>query len=68
MLSEGPTAYDGLSRELIPFILEASHRAFGPGGTANVLALPDGSGYEALFGSTTNSLCLDRCCYRERLP
>lgn len=34
-----------LNHELIPWLYEASHRAFGPGGTANVRCLPDASGY-----------------------
>ncbi|CAJ1438174.1 unnamed protein product, partial [Effrenium voratum] len=35
-----------LSRELVPVLYEAAHRAFGPGHTANVQCLPDASGYE----------------------
>lgn len=37
--------FPGLNHELIPWLYEASHRAFGPGGTANVRCLPDASGY-----------------------
>ncbi len=37
----------GLNRELVPVLYDASHRAFGPGHTANVLCMPDVAGYEA---------------------
>eukprot|EP00441_Pelagodinium_beii_P021978 CAMPEP_0197667678 /NCGR_PEP_ID=MMETSP1338-20131121/67120_1 /TAXON_ID=43686 ORGANISM="Pelagodinium beii, Strain RCC1491" /NCGR_SAMPLE_ID=MMETSP1338 /ASSEMBLY_ACC=CAM_ASM_000754 /LENGTH=356 /DNA_ID=CAMNT_0043246971 /DNA_START=9 /DNA_END=1076 /DNA_ORIENTATION=- len=35
-----------ITAELVPALYEASHVAFGPGQTANVAFLPDGTGYE----------------------
>ncbi|CAL1132293.1 unnamed protein product [Cladocopium goreaui] len=38
---------ESLNREMVPYLLNASHRAFGPGLTANVQCLPDG--YEVVL-------------------
>ena len=40
---------EGLNRELVPVLYDASHRAFGPGHTANVLCMPDVAGYEVFL-------------------
>jgi len=39
---------ESIRRELIPVLLEAAHRAFGPGQTASVQVLADYSGYEVM--------------------
>jgi hypothetical protein len=37
---------------MVPYLLNASHRAFGPGLTANVQCLPDGYEARGLIGVT----------------